>query len=92
MADIMMGSSATSDLADVSYFISHIVSLYQRVLRAGIFDMHGVLSTNVDRKKDFFDPFPLALLLSYVIFCLSLFYYLLFYSLLLCHFLSLVAS
>ena len=35
------------------------------VLRAGIFDMHGVLSTNVDRKKKgCIDPFPLVLLLS----------------------------
>jgi hypothetical protein len=89
----MMGSSATSDVADLSYFISHVVSLYQTVLRAGIFDIHGVLSINVDRKKKgCFDPFPLALLLSYIIFCLTLLYSLLFYSVLRCHFLSRVAS
>ena len=83
-----MGSSATSDVADLSYFISHIMSLYLTVLRAGNFDIHGVLSTNVDRKKKgCFDPFPLALLLSYVIFCLTLFY-----SLLFCSALSLLVS
>jgi hypothetical protein len=87
-----MGLSATSDVADLSYFISHIVSLYQTVLRAGIFDIHGVLSTDIDRKKGRFDPFPLALLLSYIMFCLTLLYSLLFYSVLLCHFLSRVAS
>ena len=93
MADIMMGPSATSDVADLSYFISHIVSLYLTVLRAGIFDIHGVLSINVDReKKGCIDPFPLALLLTYVIFCLTLFHSLLFYSVLLCHFLSRVVS
>jgi hypothetical protein len=92
VADIMMGSSATSDVADLSYFISHVVSLYQTVLRAGIFDIHGVLSTNKDRKMGRFDPFPLALLLSYIMFCLTLLYSLLFCSVLLCHFLSRVAS
>jgi hypothetical protein len=82
----MIWPSATSDVADLSYFI--FVYLYQTVLRAGIFDMHYVLSTNVDRKKKgCFDPFPLSLLLSYVIFCLTLFY-----SVLPCHFLSRVAS
>jgi hypothetical protein len=64
VTDIMMGSSANSDVADLSYFISHIVSLYRTVLRADSFDMHDLLSTNVDRKKECFDPFPLALLLS----------------------------
>jgi hypothetical protein len=88
VADIKMGPSATSDVADLSPFISHTVSFYHTVLRAGTFDMYGVLSTNVDRKKGYFDPFPLALLLSYVMFCLILFYYLLFYSILPCHFVS----
>ena len=49
MTDIMMGSSANSDVADLSYFKSHIVSLYRTVLRTDSFDVHGVLSTNVDR-------------------------------------------
>jgi hypothetical protein len=64
VADIMMGSSATSDVADLSYFVSDVVSLYQMVLRAGSFDMYRVLSTNVDRKKDCFDPFSPVLLWS----------------------------
>jgi hypothetical protein len=60
-----------STLCLAPYSISHIVSLYQTVLRAGIFDIHGVLSTNVDnKKKGCIDPFPLSLLLSYVVFCL----------------------
>jgi hypothetical protein len=65
VADIMMGSSTATNVAELSYFISHIVSLYLTVLRAGIFDIHGVLSTNVDwKKKGCFDLLPLALLLS----------------------------
>jgi hypothetical protein len=64
VTDIMMGSSATSDVADLLYFISHIVSLFRTVLCARSFDMHGVLKTYVDRKKGCLDPFPLALLLS----------------------------
>jgi hypothetical protein len=40
------------------------LSLHRTVLRADYFDIHGVLSTNVDRKKKGrFDSFPLALLL-----------------------------
>ena len=78
---------------DVLQLIIHIFSLYRTVLHAGIFDIHGVLSINVDRKrKGCIDPFSLVLHLSYVMFCLPLFYSLLFYSVLLCHFLSRVAS
>jgi hypothetical protein len=85
VADIMMGSSATSDVADLSYFISHVVSSYQTVLRAGIFDIHGVLSTNVDRKKKGrFAPCP-ALVLYYI-----LSYFVLFSSVLFCSALSLL--
>ena len=47
--------------------ISHIVSLHRTVLRAGSFDIHGVLSTNVDRKKGCLDPFPLALPCSFLV-------------------------
>ena len=46
------------------FHILYLMSLYRTVLRADSFDMHGLLSTNVDRKKDCIDPFPLALLLS----------------------------
>ena len=78
---------------DVLQLIIHIFSLYRTVLHAGIFDIHGVLSINVDRKrKGCIDPFSLVLHLSYVMFCLALFFSLLFYSVLLCHFLSRVAS
>ena len=46
------------------------------------FHIHSVLSTNVDRKKGCFDPFPLALLLSDLI-CHTLYH-----SVLLCSILS----
>ena len=36
------------------------ISLYRTVLRAGSFDIHGVLSIYLDRKTGCFVPFPLA--------------------------------